>query len=1537
MAMARVKLAWPAAAVADALTVRRLLFLLVAATAASAPPSRVYEPDLLEPVFLMAALNAEGDRYGPPMHSMVSTVGVVRVDMLENPKVPSCWPHDSQRQERVCTGPPEVAHTSDDVLTVLPSELHSAVATCQIDLWEENFGPNRLQIFVKISGEVCTARSSTNASNFTRMWRECEPGYDRPGSVLRGWLARHNSPHSAVKNLTMRTLGHHRLNVRVGEWLEVGADFDLLPSKYGAGGDRLALYVQLGDAAAQHGRAHMTGVRLSAILKGRTNEVENVAWLKPLTGAPAPTDSSQPRAQDVLTNGVFNADAGQTWFMIVGLDEELAMEIKLYDDYYLCSADVRFVYSSKVYQWNLDLYSSEISQWVPALAIDELEELRVVEAAGNVWRPPQLERYFNSCQAATKIRLTLLKTKNFNYAMTEVAVYGYKASEKSPCELECRHGGTCKYSADAKCTCVERWGWRGLTCAHDVDECTLEPGSETALELGIGEVNGGCGTGGDATASNCTNSDGGWSCSCHVGFSGDAFEVRGERGWRAAGQGNECSNVDECKVNGGHCDHICVDQVGAYGRNTHVCSCRNGFVLSNDDTTCLPYCSRPCRPPSVCIAPEKCEVCAHGWMGPYCDEAMCDNEIEYLDSRGQLVIAKGCYHGGTCSAANLCVDCQGGWTGKDCAASPGAGYSLALAVLSVMLTGPTLWVVIHKRNWVALQERGVMLMVLSNIGCTIWVVALQLSAFPHLAGIVLSAHTVEPDHPVSGVWLPFTLGYALWFNALLVRGRNLLIIHLRGSVPFHLIFQLPVLFIPYVLVSFLRGQIGYLAWVLVIAASLVYLAKTYRQLWILRADLDDVVVNLLMGALAALCMLVFMMLRATGKSYLNPDGGIQVLFAALFTLIGTAHIGMSQSLLLWRLHQADSSDAVDKYARGSESDTDDEAKEESGRGSRWLKALRKSKGLVLAKIGPETITPAQHGDTNATNADTAATTADDSASDDSSSSEYATSSSETSAESSSEEQEDSTTDAAESPQKDHPNGLAQKGSGRGGGGGLPPLGVGRASRGRGWNRSSRGRAHGRARGRIRLPALQGASPAVARAKEAPTRPVAELFRAVEKKALPEAESLSDSDSSDSELEDLRREVRKFEKLVERKSRPVKAGGPGKVPVFRGKTWGESRGGTGSSLDSFGLPMQLQKNIFDKRDALWAGDEPNKYSRASAVDRPASAPTTRLSTTAVRVAGSGPATSKSLLGELPALKGAEKYLSHTLREAPSPSKTSTAGKQLLGSPQRPSTVRPDHAVSDWLNSLRLEEWQPKLFDFGVQSLDDLAEICDDDLSGMGMKRLQRRRFFEAVGQVLSPHSQSHGASQRKVRPASAPTMRATDELVPTVDSTTEDTAYEGRRAGDSVQQWQGSESSSDGDDDVDAMFSVEDVTYRVTIFTGSAEDAGTDAKVWIELHGECGSTDRVFLPRWGSAEDRTTTSMPFVKAGGRAEFQLEWPHLHDLTLLRIGHDISDSDANATWLCDRVEVALRGEKWLFPCNEWLDTDRGLSRELSPVFLQ
>lgn len=50
-----------------------------------------------------------------------------------------------------------------------------------------------------------------------------------------------------------------------------------------------------------------------------------------------------------------------------------------------------------------------------------------------------------------------------------MAVYGYKLSEKSACELDCRHGGTCMFLEQESCECVEKWGWRGITCALDVD------------------------------------------------------------------------------------------------------------------------------------------------------------------------------------------------------------------------------------------------------------------------------------------------------------------------------------------------------------------------------------------------------------------------------------------------------------------------------------------------------------------------------------------------------------------------------------------------------------------------------------------------------------------------------------------------------------------------------------------------------------------------------------------------------------------------------------------------------------------------------------------------------------------------------------------------------------------------------------------------------------------------------------------------------------------------------------------------------------
>eukprot|EP01048_Picozoa_sp_COSAG05_P009969 COSAG05_NODE_851_length_6973_cov_6.213995_2_plen_293_part_00 len=237
-----------------------------------------------------------------------------------------------------------------------------------------------------------------------------------------------------------------------------------------------------------------------------------------------------------------------------------------------------------------------------------------------------------------------------------------------------------------------------------------------------------------------------------------------------------------------------------------------------------------------------------------------------------------------------------------------------------------------------------------------------------------------------------------------------MVIHLQGGVPFNSLLQLPMLHVPYILVSFLPGQIGFLAWIAVLVISLVFLAKAYRRLWALRVDLEDVAVNLAAGMTAIALMVAFMLMRSAGRSFANPDGGIQVLFPSLFAVLGTAHIAITQSKLLWQLHKSSAKDG-DKFARGSDSDTDDDSRIDEGRATKWLKMIRKSsKDLVLAKIGPATISPTQEVVTEVV----ATTAAVADPGHDSSSSEYASTSSEESEESSSEE---SANAAADSPEQ----------------------------------------------------------------------------------------------------------------------------------------------------------------------------------------------------------------------------------------------------------------------------------------------------------------------------------------------------------------------------------------------------------------------------------------------------------------------------------------------------------------------------------------
>eukprot|EP01048_Picozoa_sp_COSAG05_P009970 COSAG05_NODE_851_length_6973_cov_6.213995_3_plen_458_part_00 len=431
-----------------------------------------------------------------------------------------------------------------------------------------------------------------------------------------------------------------------------------------------------------------------------------------------------------------------------------------------------------------------------------------------------------------------------------------------------------------------------------------------------------------------------------------------------------------------------------------------------------------------------------------------------------------------------------------------------------------------------------------------------------------------------------------------------------------------------------------------------------------------------------------------------------------------------------------------------------------------------------------------------------------------------------------------------------------------------------------------------------MPALQVASPAITLAKQAPPRTAAELFRAVERKADDKAESLSDS-SSDSELEELRAEVRKFEKLVERKSRPVKAGGPGKIAVFNGKILGEDGKREGSSLDNYGLTMQVQRNIFSKEDAV-QGDESNIYSRAG---RPASAP---MRSRVHANTQSGPRQGDSLhtLQEVvPPVPELDKYV----WQAPSPNnknptKDGVASAWTERRVQTRSGLQED-TVKTWLVSFRLDDWLEELRDLGVKHLDDLQEIRDDDLSHMGMQVLQRRRFLQAV-ELLAPHGQTTGT--QRVRPASAP-RRIPMSARQIRDLASKEATFDEQRIMDTHQtSW---ESDDDGNDE----FSVEDAMYKIDIVPGPKCSVPVD-RTWIELHGYNGDcTDRIPL---------TLANIVSVCDLGPCCVEIEWPNLRRLQRLYIGSRCSDNDVS--WQLDRVEVQFMTGKQgpvIFPCGAWI----------------
>ncbi|CAF4484729.1 unnamed protein product, partial [Rotaria sp. Silwood2] len=113
------------------------------------------------------------------------------------------------------------------------------------------------------------------------------------------------------------------------------------------------------------------------------------------------------------------------------------------------------------------------------------------------------------------------------------------------------------------------------------------------------------------------------------------------------------------------------------------------------------------------------------------------------------------------------------------------------------------------------------------------------------------------------------------------------------------------------------------------------------------------------------------------------------------------------------------------------------------------------------------------------------------------------------------------------------------------------------------------------------------------------------------------------------------------------------------------------------------------------------------------------------------------------------------------------------------------------------------------------------------------------------------------------------------------------------------------------------------SYTVTVYTGDKRNAGTDARVYIVMHGKNSSSSKIFLSN-GKFEKKSVD-----------KFIIDAPNdLSPLTALDIGHD--NSGAGSGWYLDKVvvECPRTGIKQTFPCNNWLaddEADKRIERQL------
>ncbi|KAM5136493.1 lipoxygenase homology domain-containing protein 1 isoform 3-T3 [Callospermophilus lateralis] len=123
-----------------------------------------------------------------------------------------------------------------------------------------------------------------------------------------------------------------------------------------------------------------------------------------------------------------------------------------------------------------------------------------------------------------------------------------------------------------------------------------------------------------------------------------------------------------------------------------------------------------------------------------------------------------------------------------------------------------------------------------------------------------------------------------------------------------------------------------------------------------------------------------------------------------------------------------------------------------------------------------------------------------------------------------------------------------------------------------------------------------------------------------------------------------------------------------------------------------------------------------------------------------------------------------------------------------------------------------------------------------------------------------------------------------------------------------------------------------VHYEVDIWTGDVGGAGTTARVYLQIYGEEGKTEVLFLSSRSKAFDRASKDTFQTDT-----FTIYAIDLGALSKIRIRHD--NTGSRPGWFLDRIDITDMNNEitYYFPCQRWLaveEDDGQLSRELLPV---